>query len=76
MSIESHLHTVYRNPGVDKTHMLPSPVIFSTANKIKDLRTGSYIYYTGIHLWQSRVENERYSVAYFDRIRMFKVLYL
>ena len=29
-----------------------------------------------IHVWQSRVENEHYSVAYFDRIRVFKAPYL
>ena len=29
-----------------------------------------------IHLWQSRVEIEDYSVAYFDYIAAFKVPYL
>ena len=27
------------------------------------------------HMWQSRVEIEGYSVVYFDRIAVFKVLY-
>ena len=27
------------------------------------------------HMWQSRVETEGYSVAYFDRIAAFKALY-
>ena len=29
-----------------------------------------------IHMWQSRVEIEDYSVAYFDHIAAFKVPYL
>ena len=29
----------------------------------------------GSYMWQSRVENERYSVAYFDRIRVFNAPY-
>ena len=28
-----------------------------------------------LYMWQSRVENKHYSVAYFDRIRVFKALY-
>ena len=28
------------------------------------------------YMWQSRVENKYYSVAYFDHVRTFKVLYL
>ena len=26
------------------------------------------------HVWQSRVETEHYSIAYFDRIAVFEVL--
>ena len=29
-----------------------------------------------MYMWQSRVENEHYSVAYFDRTRAFTTLYL
>ena len=29
-----------------------------------------------LHMWQSRVDNEHYSIAYFDRIRVFKAPYL
>ena len=29
-----------------------------------------------IYMWQSQVENERYSVAYFDSTRAFTTLYL
>ena len=29
-----------------------------------------------MHLWQSRVENKHYSVAYFDLVRTFKALNL
>ena len=28
------------------------------------------------YMWQSRVENEHYSVVYFDRTRAFTALYL
>ena len=31
---------------------------------------------THVYMWQSRVENEHYFVAYFDRIRVFKAPYL
>ena len=31
-----------------------------------------YVYY--VHMWQSRVEIEHYSVAYFARVAAFKAL--
>ena len=34
-----------------------------------------YIHMSNSHMWQSRVEIEGYSVAYFDRIDVFKALY-
>ena len=34
-----------------------------------------YMYYK-IHTWQSRVENEHYSITYFDHVAVFNALYL
>ena len=35
----------------------------------------SPLYLSALHMWQSRVEIEGYSVAYFDRIPVFEVPY-
>ena len=35
------------------------------------------VYYVcDVYMWQSQVENKHYSVAYFNRTRAFKALYL
>ena len=35
----------------------------------------NFIYFDKMHMWQSCVEIKGYSVAYFDRIAAFEVLY-
>ena len=41
------------------------------------LPVANNVHYTDcIHMWQSRVEIEHYSVAYFERITAFKALYM
>ena len=34
----------------------------------------THTYVINLHMWQSRVEIEHYSVAYFDRVTVFEVL--
>ena len=43
------------------------PVIYHKCQRHLDMYT--------VHMWQSRVEVEGYSVAYFDRIAAFEALY-
>ena len=47
-------------PHIRNTHVAPTLLYLTTCAKY--------------HMWQSRVEIEHYSIAYFDRVTMFKAL--
>ena len=71
-------------PEVVLTILLPSQAnlryrelndaLENVQEKLRDARVRYCVCVLKLHMWQSRVESEHYSVAYFDRIAAFEAL--
>ena len=70
--IVNHLFT-YDINITNRINFYRSMSIHSTFPPGKD-RISTYLQRLNIHVWQSRVEIEHYSVAYFARIAAFEAL--
>ena len=68
----SKFRSVVRNAQLERQQVICSTSALSHHSLLFSRLTHIILY----HMWQSRVENEHYSVAYFDPTRAFTTLYL